>query len=88
MNQNKKLAMFGVTHVADVNGFSRKIVGFITDCQSSKAIYKHLFRYKIVVILALALTINYKHVQTHCEGGKQLVREIAVNRIVSLNNFK
>ena len=29
-DQNEKLAMFGVTHVAAIDGFSRKIVGFIT----------------------------------------------------------
>ena len=30
MDQNEKCVMFGVTHVVAVDGYSRKIVGFIT----------------------------------------------------------
>lgn len=46
MDQNEKLVMFGVTHVAAIDGFSRKIVGFITlPIKNPKAIYDHLFRY-------------------------------------------
>ena len=42
----------------------------------------------LVIILALAFNINYKRVQTNCGEVKHLVREIVVNRIVILNNFK
>jgi hypothetical protein len=45
MDQNEKLVMFGVTHVSAIDGFSRKVVGFITlPVKNSKAIYDHLFR--------------------------------------------
>ena len=88
MNQNEKLAMFGVTHVADIDGFSRKIVEFITDCQKFKGYLQASLWVQVAIILALTLTINYRHVQTHCERGEQLVREIVVNRIVILNNFQ
>ena len=45
MDQNKKLVMFGVTHVAAVDGYSRKIVGFITlPVKNNIDICKHLFR--------------------------------------------
>ena len=30
IDQNEKLVMFGVTHVCAVNGFSGKVVGFVT----------------------------------------------------------
>lgn len=30
LDQNEKIAMFGVTHVVAVDGYSRKIVGFST----------------------------------------------------------
>ena len=53
------LCLESLDHVAAIDGFSRKIVGFITvPVKSSKAIYKPLLRYKIVIILALTLTIN------------------------------
>ena len=45
VDQNEKLVNFGVTHVAAIDGFSRKIVGFITlFVKNSMAIYDHLFR--------------------------------------------
>ena len=45
VDQNEKLVMFGVTHVAAIDGYSRKIVGFITlPVKNPKAIYNHLFR--------------------------------------------
>ena len=43
--QNEKLVMYGVTHVIAVDGYSRKIVGFITlPVKNSIAIYDLLFR--------------------------------------------
>ena len=30
IDQNEKMAMYGVTHVVTIDGFSRKIVGMIT----------------------------------------------------------
>ena len=46
MDQNEKLVMFGVTHVAAIDGYSKKIVGFTTmPIKNNVEIYKHLFRY-------------------------------------------
>ena len=45
LDQNEKLTRFGVTHIAAIDGYSRKIVGFITiPRKNSIAIYNVLFR--------------------------------------------
>lgn len=45
LDQNEKCVMFGVTHVLAIDGFSRKIVGFITIPKKNPAvIYDLLFR--------------------------------------------
>lgn len=45
LDQNEKLNRFGVTHVAAIDGYSRKIVGFITIPRKNPiAIYHALFR--------------------------------------------
>lgn len=45
IDQNEKLAMFGVTHVCAVDGYSGKIVGFATMARKNNAlIYEHLYR--------------------------------------------
>lgn len=45
LDQNEKCVMFGVTHVVAVDGYSRKIVGFITiPKKNAIAIYDLLFR--------------------------------------------
>ncbi|XP_062499233.1 uncharacterized protein LOC134176583 [Corticium candelabrum] len=45
VDQNEKLAMFGVTHVAGVDGFSSKVVGLVTmPVKNNVAIYEHLYR--------------------------------------------
>ena len=44
-DQNKKLNLFGVIHVLAVDGFSRKIVGFITiPRKNSIDVYHALYR--------------------------------------------
>ena len=44
-DQNEKLNMFGVTHVLAIDGYSRKVVGFITiPVKNPVAIYAYLFR--------------------------------------------
>ena len=59
-DQNKKLAMYGVTHVMAVDGFSRKIVGMITiPVKNSVAIYH---------------TLMQLHVLLHQYGLRQQVR--------------
>lgn len=45
IDQNEKLVMYGVTHIAAIDGFSGKIVGFISmPVKNNVEIYKHLYR--------------------------------------------
>ena len=45
VDQNEKLVMYGVTHICAVDGFSGKIVGFVTmQVKDNIEIYTHLFR--------------------------------------------
>lgn len=45
MDQNEKLAMFGVTHVLAIDGFSKKVVGHSTmPIKNNLAIYEDVFR--------------------------------------------
>ena len=46
IDQNEKLVMFGVTHICAIDGYSGKIVGFVSmPVKNNIEIYKHLFRY-------------------------------------------
>ena len=46
-DQNEKLVMYGVTHVCARDGYSGKVVGFITmPVKNNIEIYAHLFRYQ------------------------------------------
>ena len=45
IDQNEKLIMYGVTHVCAVDGFSGKIVGFVSmPVKSNTVIYDKLYR--------------------------------------------
>ena len=45
VDQNEKLVMYGVTHVCAVDGYSGKIVGFISmPIKNNVEIYTHLYR--------------------------------------------
>ena len=45
IDQNEKLVMFGVTHICAFDGFSGKIVSFITTpVKNCLEIYRHLYR--------------------------------------------
>ena len=45
VDQNEKLVMYGVTHVCARDGYSGKVVAFITmPIKNNKEIYEHLFR--------------------------------------------
>ena len=45
IDQNEKLVMYGVTHVCATDGYSRKIVGFVTmPVKNNLEIYEHLYR--------------------------------------------
>ena len=45
VDQNEKLVMFGVTHICAVDGYSGKIVGFVTmPIKNNVEIYANFFR--------------------------------------------
>ena len=45
VDQNEKLVMFGVTHVCGIDGYSGKIVGFVTmPIKNCVEIYSYFFR--------------------------------------------
>lgn len=45
IDQNEKLVIFGVTHVCAIDGFSGKIVGFVSmPIKSNTIIYNELYR--------------------------------------------
>jgi len=45
IDQNEKLVMYGVTHVAAVDGYSGMVVGFVTmPIKNNVEIYSHLFK--------------------------------------------
>jgi len=46
VDQNEKIAMFGVTHVCAIDGYSRMIVGFSTmSVKNNVEIYRNLYRF-------------------------------------------
>ena len=51
IDQNEKLTMFGCTHVCAIDGFSGKIVGFVTmPVKNCVIIYEHLYRWVNIII--------------------------------------
>ena len=45
IDQNEKLVMFGLTHICGVDGFSGKVVGFVTmPIKNCNEIYTNFFR--------------------------------------------
>ena len=61
IDQNEKLVMYGVTHICAVDGYSGKIVGFISmPIKNTVEIYKHLLRY-VKQFIHLSMTLQY-----HC----------------------
>lgn len=45
IDQNEKLVMFGVTHICAIDGFSGKVVGFVSmPIKNNVEIYRHLFQ--------------------------------------------
>ena len=45
IDQNEKCVMYGVTHICAIDGYSGKIVGFLTmPVKNNVEIYNHLFR--------------------------------------------
>ena len=50
IDQNEKLVLYGVTHVCAVDGFSGKIVGFVSMAvKNNQIIYEKLYRYTQLV---------------------------------------
>ena len=58
IDQNEKIIMYGVTHVCAVDGFSGKIVGFISmPVKSNSVIYDKLYRYVHCMEALLVLSV-------------------------------
>ena len=52
VDQNEKLVKYGVTHEIARDGFSGKIVSYLTlPIKNNLAIYEHIYRYIHVVIV-------------------------------------
>ncbi len=75
IDQNEKLVMFGVTHICAVDGYSGKIVGFITmPVKNNVEIYTHLFRSVNSQLCEFAtfrrdyMYLFYFLSQTHCSS--------------------
>ena len=76
LDQNEKCAMFGVTHVLAIDGFSRKIVGFVTiPKNNSMVVYDLLFR---PLLLSQGLWE-----QVHVDHGTEFTLVAAVQRYLS-----
>lgn len=51
IDQNEKLVLYGVTHVCAVDGFSGKIIGFVSMAvKSNEIIYDKLYRYESTIL--------------------------------------
>ncbi len=45
IDQNEKLVMYGVTHICAIDGYSGKVVGFVSmPIKNNVEIYRHMFR--------------------------------------------
>ena len=67
IDQNEKLVHFGVTHVIASDGYSGKIVGFLTlPVKNNVAIYEAVYRY--VNVLSIRSSMNSTHC-THAQCG-------------------
>lgn len=68
-DQNEKLAMYGVTHVCARDGYSGKVVAFVTmPVKNNLEIYEHLFRYNIQTVLlffAMTQSLNRNMILTY-----------------------
>ena len=59
IDQNEKLVMYGVTHVCARDGYSGKVVAFITmPIKNNIEIYEHLFRYLFITTLFILRTLH------------------------------
>ena len=63
IDQNEKIVMYGVTHVCACDGYTSKIVGFITmPIKNNMEIYKHLYWYYGFVYSTYIIFFLYVHV--------------------------
>ena len=99
LDQNEKLAMFGVTHVLAVDGYSRKIVGMVTmPVKNAIAIYHTLLR-PLLSTEGLWKQVRVDHgtefalvatVQTHTGKGQRIngsVSTLYKHRIFVITGF-
>ena len=60
VDQNEKLVMYGVTHVCARDGYSGKVVGFVTmRVKNNIEIYSHLFRCDIMLLTHTAIINSF-----------------------------
>ena len=60
VDQNEKLVMYGVTHVCARDGYSGKVVGFVTmPVKNNIEIYSHLFRCDIMLLTHTAIINSF-----------------------------
>ena len=66
MDQNEKLAMYGLTEVSACDGYSGKIVAFATmPVKNNVLIYEHIYRYSTITIVYKCNSIT-KVKNCHC----------------------
>ena len=59
IDQNEKLVRYGVTHICCVDGYSGKIVGFVTmPVKNNIEIYEHVFRYYTAMKTLISVTFT------------------------------
>ena len=55
IDQNEKLVMYGTTHVCAIDGFSGKIIGFVSmPIKNNIIIYDKLYRYCVIVVVVVS----------------------------------
>ena len=81
MDQNEKLAMYGLTEVSACDGYSGKIVAFATmPVKNNVLIYENVYRYSIrQQLLQQCFHFNNKHFQIRStsKGINSKIREAA-----------
>ncbi|KAL2095613.1 hypothetical protein ACEWY4_007761 [Coilia grayii] len=80
MDHNEKLAMFGVTHVVAIDGFSKKIVGSSTMAiKNNLAIYEDVFR--------PAILANGMWDQVRVDHGKEFYLTLFIQKLLSSHHY-
>ncbi|XP_073326353.1 uncharacterized protein [Pagrus major] len=80
MDQNEKLAMYGVTHVVAIDGFSKKVVGHSTmPIKNNLVIYEDVFRPAVVA--------NGMWDQVRVDHGKEFYLTLFMQELLSSHRY-